>query len=80
MKNAENTFSSFKQFWYLSAHMGGNGDLIEVFCLFSKYLKDKAFKNLKNQIFFWQFQVTFHMYLDIRRDDDDDYDDEDYYE
>ena len=37
--------------------------------------------NLKNQSFFWQFQVTFHMldtcimYLDIRRDDDNDYDD-----
>ena len=45
------------------------------------YLKDKAFKYLKNQSFFWQFQVTFHMYgtyviyLDIGRDDYDDYDD-----
>ena len=29
------------------------------------YLKDKTFKYLKNQSFFWQFQVTFHMYLDI---------------
>ena len=45
------------------------------------YLKDKAFKDLKNQRFFWQFQVTFHMYLDIiGRNDDDDYDDGDYYE
>ena len=65
--------------------IGGNGDSVEVFCLFSMYLKDKAFKYLKNQSFFWQFQVTFHMYLDIGRDDDNDYDDgessdEDYYE
>ena len=44
------------------------------------YLKDKAFKYLKNQSFFWQFQVTFHMYLDIGRGYDDDYDDEYYYE
>ena len=38
-----------------------------------------------NKTFFWQFQVTFQMYLYIRRDDDDDYDDgessdEGYYE
>ena len=44
------------------------------------YLKDKAFKDLKNQRFFWQFQATFHMYLDIGRDNDNDYDDGDYYE
>ena len=81
MKSAENDFSAFKQLGYLSLHIGGNGDSVEVFCLFSMYLKDKAFKDLKNQRFFWQFQVTFHMYLDIiGRDDDDDYDDGDYYE
>ena len=66
---------------YLSLHIGGNENSVEVFRLFSMYLKDKAFKYLKNQSFFWQFQVTFHMvgtyviYLDIGRDDYDDYDD-----
>ena len=49
------------------------------------YLKDKAFKYLKNQSYFWQFQVKFHKYVDIGRDNDDDYDDgesgdKDYYE
>ena len=49
------------------------------------YLKNKAFKYLKNQSLFWQFQVTFHMYQDIGRDKDDNYDnressEEDYYE
>ena len=46
------------------------------------FLKDKTFKYFKNQSFFWQFQVTFHMlgtyviYQEIGRDDDDDdYDD-----
>ena len=39
------------------------------------YVKDKAFKYLKNQIFFWEFQITFHVYLDIGRGDHDDYDD-----
>ena len=37
------------------------------------YLKYKAFKYLQNQSFFSQFQVTFHMYLNIGRDND--YDD-----
>ena len=45
------------------------------------YPKDKAFKYLKNKKkLFGGFQVTFHMYLHIGRDDDDDYGDEDYYE
>ena len=39
------------------------------------YLKDKAFKYLKNQSYFWQFQVTLHIYLDSRRDNHDEYDD-----
>ena len=52
MKNAANAFSFFKQFGYVSLYIGGNGDLVEVFCHFSMYLKDKAFKNLKNQRFF----------------------------
>ena len=43
------------------------------------YLKDKAFKYLKNKLkLSWEYQVTFHMYLDIGRDDDDDYDDKGY--
>ena len=58
---------------------------LKYFVFFSIYLKDKAFKYLKNQSFFWQFQVTFHVYLDIGRDKHDDYDDgessdKDYYE
>ena len=65
MKNTENDFYSSKQFEYLSLHIGGNGDSVEVFRLFSMHLKDKAFKYLKNQSFFWQFKVTFHMYLDL---------------
>ena len=80
MKYTENTFSSIKKFGYLSLHIGGNGDSVKVFRLFSMYLKDKAFKYLKNQSFYWQFQITFHMYLDIGRDYDDDYDDAYYYE
>ena len=85
MKNTETAFYSFWQFGYLSKHIGGNGASVEVFRLFSMYLRDKAFKYLKNQSFFWQFQVTFHIYLDIGRDKHDDYDDgessdKDYYE
>ena len=38
-------------------------------------MKDKAFKYLKNQSFFLQFQVTFHIYQDIGQDEYDDYDD-----
>ena len=58
---------------------------LKYFVFFSIYLKDKAFEYLKNQSFFWQFQVTCHIYLDIGRDDHDDYDngessDKDYYE
>ena len=87
MKNTEIAFYSFKQFEYLSPHIGGIGDSAEVFRLFSMYLKNKAFQYLKNVLMpkmFWQFQVTFHMYLDIGRDNDYDYDDgessdEDYY-
>ena len=73
-------FLLLKQFGYLSLYIGGNGDSVKVFRLFSMYLKDKAFKYLKNQSFYWQFQITFHMYLDIGRDYDDDYDDAYYYE
>ena len=40
---------------------------------FSMYLKDKAFKYLKKLKLFLQFQVTFYMYLDIGRDNDNDY-------
>ena len=77
-------------YWYLSLHIGENGDSIEVLSLFSMFLKDKAFKWPQKPKLFWQFQVMFHtfgtyvMYLDIGIDDDDYYDDgesnnEDYY-
>ena len=56
-------------------HIGGRGASVEVFRLVSMYLKDKAFKCLKNQSVFWQFQVTFEIYLDIGRDDHNDYND-----
>ena len=56
MKNTENAFSSFKQFEYLSLHIRANGDSVEVFRLFSMYLKDKAIKFLKNQSFFGDFK------------------------
>ena len=52
MKNTETAFYSFKQFGYLSLHIGGNGASVEVFRLFSMYLKDKAFECFKNQSFF----------------------------
>ena len=54
MKNT--AFYSFKQFRYLSLHIGGNGDSVEVFHLFSMYLNDKAFKYRKNQSFFGIFK------------------------
>ena len=50
------------------------------------YLKNKAFKYLKKQsLFSVMSSVTFHIYLDIGRDDSDGYNDresndEDYYE
>ena len=78
MKNTETDFHSFEQFEYLQLQL-------KYFFFFSNYLKDIAFKYLKNQNFFWKFQVTFHMYLDMGQDNDDDYDhgkssDKDYYE
>ena len=47
MTNTQITFYSFKQFVYLSLHIGGNGDSVEVFRLFSMYLKNTAFIYLK---------------------------------
>ena len=52
MKNTEVTFYSLKQFEYLPLNVRSIRDSAEVFCLFSMYLKDKAFKYLKNQSFF----------------------------
>ena len=76
MKNSEIGFYSFKQFRYFSLHIGGNGNSVEVFCLFSMYLKDKAFKHLKSQSLFLAMScVTFQIYLDIEIDDGDDYND-----
>ena len=85
MKNTENAFSSIKQFGYLSLHIWGNWDSVEVFRLFPCTWRIKLLNNSKTKAFFWQLQVTFHMYLDIGRDNGDDYDDgkssdEDYYE
>ena len=48
-KNTEIAFYPFKQFGYLSLHIRDKGDSVEVFRLFSVYLKNKAFKYLKNQ-------------------------------
>ena len=84
MKNTEDAFSSIKQFGYLSLYIGGNGDSVEVFRRFSCSQRIKLLNTSKTTAFFRQFQVTFRMYLDIERDDDD-YDDgessgEDYYE
>ena len=52
MKNTETAFYYYKQFAYLLLHIGSNGDSVEVFRLFSMYLKDKPFKYFKNQSFF----------------------------
>ena len=87
MKNTEICFYSFKQFGYFLLHIGGNGNSVQVFRLFFMYLKDKVFKYLKKQsLFLAMSSVTFHICLDIGRDDDgDDYNegessDKDYYE
>ena len=56
LKNIETAFCSFQQFGYLSLHIRGNGASVEVFPLFSMYLKDKAFKDCKNQTFFGNFK------------------------
>ena len=47
MKNAENAFSSFKQFGYLSLHIGGNGDSVEVFRLLNATKIKDFFGNFK---------------------------------
>ena len=39
MKNAEIAFYSLKQFGYLSLHIGGNGNSVEVFRLFFHVLE-----------------------------------------
>ena len=52
MKNTETDFCFFKQFGYLSQHIAGNSDSVEVILSFSMYLNDKPFKYLKNQSFF----------------------------
>ena len=57
MKNIEIAFYTFKQFGYLSLHIGGNGDSVEVLRRFSMYLKAKAFKNTsKTKAFFGNFK------------------------
>ena len=39
------------------------------------YLKDKAFKYLKNQTLFFSNSATFHIYLEMGKDNGDDYND-----
>ena len=56
MKNTEIGFYSFKQFGYFSLYLGGNGNSVEAFRLFSMYLKDKVFITSKSEAFFWQCQ------------------------
>ena len=51
MKNTETAFYSFNQFRYLLLHIGGNGDSVEVFCLFSRYLNDKTINTSKTKAF-----------------------------
>ena len=86
MKNTEIGFYSLKQFGYFLLHIGCNGNSVEIFRLFSMYLKDQVFKYLKKQSLFLAISsVTFYMYLDIGRDVGDDYNDgepsdENYYE
>ena len=64
----------------IADNIGDNEDSVEVFHLFFIQLKDEAFNTSKTKAFL-QFQVTFYMlhtyvmYLNTRRDDDDDYDD-----
>ena len=57
MKNTEMLFlllNNLDIYRYLSLHIRGNGDSVEVFRLFSMYLNDKAFKYLKNKSkLFW---------------------------
>ena len=54
---------------------------LKYFAFFLCSWRINLLNNLKNQNFFWQFRVMFHMfgtyvmYLDIGRDNDDDYDD-----
>ena len=86
MKNTEIGFCSFKQIGYFSLHIGGNRNTVEDFVFFPCIWTIKFFKYLKKRSFFLSMSsVTFHMYLDIGGDDDNDYNDgessdEDYYE
>ena len=56
MKNNEIAFYFFKQYGYLSLHIRGNEDSVQVFNIFSMYMKNKVFKYLKNQSFFSNFK------------------------
>ena len=85
MNNTEFAFNSFIQFGYLLLHIGSDGAAAEVFVFFPCTWRIKLLNNSKTKAFFWQFQITFHIYLDIGRDNDDDYDDgesngKDYYQ
>ena len=88
MKNTEIAFYSFKQYLSIDIYMDIYRCTSEVkqnhlkyFVFFSCSWRIKRFNSLKNQTFFGSFQLMFHMfgtyvmYLDIVRDDDDDYND-----
>ena len=58
---------------------------LKYFVFFPSTWRIKLLNTSKTKAFFWQFQVTLHVYLDIGRDKHDDYDDgessdKDYYE
>ena len=85
MKNTEIASYSFKK---LDIYRS-TSELIEIqlkyFVFFPCTWRIKLLNASKNKGSLWQFQVTFHMYLDIERDNHDDCDDEessdeDYYE
>ena len=50
MKNTGTAFYSFKKFRYLPLHIRGKRDSIGVSCLFSMYLKDKAFFVISSKV------------------------------
>ena len=47
MKNTDNDFCSIKEFGYLSLHIGGNGDSVEVFRLLNTTKIKDFFGNFK---------------------------------
>ena len=88
MKNTKTAFYSFKQYLSIDIYMDiyccrskVTEILLKYFAFFPCSWRTKLLNNLKNQSFLGNFKQMFHMlgtyvmYLDIGRDDDDDYDD-----